>query len=277
MEPPIRGPRLRRESDSEGDMWSVKSEEASHVRPVDRRNDDSEGDMWSVASEEAARKTVLTPPKGSAGDARPRKRNDRKPRLAEHAAELVSWYATRVAELERENKSLRSGLLNAGEKRFFIGCKEEEPEDLGSSREEGRGRGRSSLCSLFDVDWDDLAQGRRLAAAAPQRTPLPGSPDSEPEDCAARALDDPRQSLLALERLLGSLPEEQAKLIWWQFARYESELGYLRSVITSYEGRALHFAPESTSHAVRRSADVERAAPLAAAALAPLGETCLRS
>ena len=120
-----------------------------------------------------------------------------------------------------------------------------------------------------------------------------------------KALDDPRQSLLALERLLGSLPEEplgmecpvmwwlktlagslfvvclfafflafvcwlyhcclclfvtltglvgslqealplgvmrfadlwprQAKLIWWQFARYESELGYLRSVITSYE------------------------------------------
>ena len=31
------------------------------------------------------------------------------------------------------------------------------------------------------------SEGRRLAAAAPQRTPLPGSPDSEPEDCAVRA------------------------------------------------------------------------------------------
>ena len=37
--------------------------------------------------------------------------------------------------------------------------------------------------------------------------------------------------------MIRMLKPRQSQLIWWQFARYESELGYLRSVIASYEDR----------------------------------------
>ncbi|CAE7946297.1 gltB, partial [Symbiodinium sp. KB8] len=147
-------------------------------------------------------------------------------------------YARRVAELEQENKTLRSSSLKEADPQHYrIDSAEEEevlgPEQPGDSCQESlrnsKTREPSSLQSLFEIDWDNL--GAELLEKAKQHClqPLPS------HGVDTKVLHDPRENLLALDRLLDALPESQSQLIWWQFARYESELGYLRSVIASYE------------------------------------------
>ncbi|CAE7769716.1 gltB [Symbiodinium sp. CCMP2592] len=197
---------------------------------------------------------------------------DRMQRLADHGHELLSWYARRVAELEQENKTLRSSYLKEADPQHFrIDSAEEQeeevvgPEQPSENRQESlrnsKTREHSSLQSLFEIDWDDL--GAELLEKAKQHClqPLPS------HGVDAKVLHDPRENLLALDRLLDALPESQSQLIWWQFARYESELGYLRSVIASYEeiclSRVEEAACESRTDLPDAAAEKRLSEPLA--------------
>merc|ERR1719362_567530 len=185
---------------------------------------------------------------------------ERLARLTEHSPELLTSYSQRIQELERENRELRCSLLKdtsietadslplptfrAGH--FQINGSDDEGEDKG-------GDTHHSLTGVFDIDWDDVGSkvvncvnGRTLIQRPSHDSSIAvASDDGEKTTTEAATATQPPQPrgsgssaaahCLALERLIHKLSEEDAKLIWLQFARYESEIGYLRSVIYAYE------------------------------------------
>jgi hypothetical protein len=103
-----------------------------------------------------------------------------------------------------------------------------------------------SLMGLFDIDWDhvssrtitpdvsnDVGSDVETNTEATTAAQPPTSPQPKGSGFSTAA------HFLAYERLTHKLSEEDAKLIWLQFARYESEIAYLRSVISTYEDMCL--------------------------------------
>lgn len=203
---------------------------------------------------------------------------ERHARLTEHSPELLTCYSQRIQELEKENRALRCSLLRdngiEGEDslplpRFRAG----HFQINGSDDEAEVADNHHSLTGLFDIDWDHVGSKvvSCVSSRALTRRPSPDSgndvgSDVETTTEATTAAEPPTSPqptgssfsaaahFLALERLIHKLSEEDAKLIWLQFARYESEIGYLRSVISTYEDICLGGdAGERLSHRTPRT------------------------
>jgi len=185
---------------------------------------------------------------------------ERLARLTEHSPELLTCCSQRIQELENENRALRCSLLKNNDieatdclplPRFRAGHFQ-----INGSDDEGEATGdkHHSLAGLFDISWDQVGSkhGSCVNSMALTRQPSPDScndvgSDVETTTEATTAAQPPTSPQLtgssfntaahfiAFERLMHKLSEEDAKLVWLQFARYESEIGYLRSVISSYE------------------------------------------
>jgi len=231
---------------------------------------------------------------------------ERRTRLTEHNPELLTCYSRRIKELENENRELenenrelRCSLLKNNDikatdclplPRFRAGHFQ-----INGSDDEGEATGDKyhSLTDLFDINWDHVGSknGSCASSRAPTRRPSPDScndvgSDVETTTEATTAAQPPTSPqlkgsnfstaahFLASARPIHKLSEEDAKPIWFQFARYESEIGYLRSVISTYEdslcsnpgerhpqrppsttGRSL---PLSSSNSVRRPRSANR-------------------
>jgi len=237
---------------------------------------------------------------------------ERLARLTERSSELLTCYSQRIQELEQENRALCCTLLkyNGIEgtdslplPRFRAGHFQ-----INGSDEEGEATGDNhhSLTGLFDIDWDHVGSKviSCVSSVALTRRPSPDSSSDERSNFeatteATTAIQPPTSAqpkcsfnaaanFLALERLIHKLSEEDAKLIWLQFARYESEIGFLRSVISTYEdiclsgdvgGRHTQRTPRVTGRGRPLSCSLSARRPRSARRFqqsTPRGEGCSR-
>lgn len=214
----------------------------------------------------------------------------RQQKLSEHSNELLIWYSQRVGELEIENRELRRELLKAVRMpcpdqmkirrrptTFLLDGADEECETTCEHI-------HSSTSNIFDADWNNMSWARYTrkqyrrgrTRSTSQVSQVSSAMTSEPslnpntvdsigadvpqgnnaEDVGAmdnRDLTSATNHLLALEKLLRSLNEQDAELIWQQFARFECETDYLRSVIRAYEDICLRGSDDGNPFAESES------------------------